>query len=237
MAELCEATCASLKACDSNDTCSSALEPCIMWGSNSLLFCAAMSTGLGKHDVSVQIVRRIDVPVREVMWAESGELVTIVSESSFYVLRYDRSAVEAFAETGEELPEDGIEDAFELLNEVAETVRTGGKHPHGLAFRLPSSQLRVRPFAMHHDHWNARVVTWHLIWHCAWASNQTITLFCFRKADMAMRTGGGFKLHESSNHPPYPVHVHPCAWQVCGLETVSSTTTAPGGSTTALEGR
>ncbi|KAK9807397.1 hypothetical protein WJX73_000390 [Symbiochloris irregularis] len=74
---------------------------------------------------TTKVVRRIDVPVREVMWAESGELVTIISDASFYVLRFDRSAVDAFAATGEDLPEDGIEEAFELLNEVSETVRTG----------------------------------------------------------------------------------------------------------------
>ena len=75
--------------------------------------------------VYAQVVRRIDVPVREVMWAESGELVTIVSQSSFFVLRFDRPALEAFAESGQEAPEEGVEDSFELLNEVSEVVRTG----------------------------------------------------------------------------------------------------------------
>ena len=37
----------------------------------------------------VQVVRRIDVPVRAVKWADSGELVALLSEASFYILSYD----------------------------------------------------------------------------------------------------------------------------------------------------
>ena len=37
-----------------------------------------------------QVVRRIDVPVRGVKWSDNGDLVAILSESSFYVLAYDR---------------------------------------------------------------------------------------------------------------------------------------------------
>jgi coatomer subunit beta' len=72
-------------------------------------------------------VRRIDVPVRDIKWSDSGELVAIISDTSFYVLRYAPEAVAAFLESGEEPDEDGIEDAFELLNEVSEHVRTGVK--------------------------------------------------------------------------------------------------------------
>jgi len=37
-----------------------------------------------------QPIRRIDVPVREVRWSDSGELVAILSDQSFYVLRFAR---------------------------------------------------------------------------------------------------------------------------------------------------
>lgn len=37
----------------------------------------------------MQVVRRIDVPVRVVKWSDSGELVALLSESSFYILAYD----------------------------------------------------------------------------------------------------------------------------------------------------
>ena len=71
----------------------------------------------------LQVVRRIEVTVRDVKWSEAGELVAILSDASFYVLSYDRDAVEAAAGTPQ--PEDGIEEAFDLLHEIPETVRTG----------------------------------------------------------------------------------------------------------------
>ncbi|KAL3136098.1 hypothetical protein ABBQ32_007120 [Trebouxia sp. C0010 RCD-2024] len=74
---------------------------------------------------SGKLIRRIDVPVRDIRWSDSGELVAIVSESSFYILRLDNQAVDAFLASGEEAEDDGLEDAFELLNEVSERVRTG----------------------------------------------------------------------------------------------------------------
>ena len=80
---------------------------------------------LQQGTVNVQVVRRIDVPCRDVMWNDSGEMVAILSESSFYVLRFDREAVDTAFESGSTIEEDGIEEAFELLNEVSEHVRTG----------------------------------------------------------------------------------------------------------------
>ena len=74
----------------------------------------------------LQLVRRIDVMVRDVRWSDSGELVAILAESSFYILRYDSGAVEQAREEGTANEEDGIEEAFELLSEVTERVRTGG---------------------------------------------------------------------------------------------------------------
>ena len=42
----------------------------------------------------VQVIRRIDVPPRDVKWSDNGELVALIGEASFYVLRFDRAAVE-----------------------------------------------------------------------------------------------------------------------------------------------
>ena len=58
-------------------------------------------------------------------WSDSGELVAIASESSFYILRYDAAATAAAFEAGNVDEGEGVEDAFELLTEVGETVRTG----------------------------------------------------------------------------------------------------------------
>ena len=78
-----------------------------------------------------QVIRRIDVPPRDIRWADSGELVALIGEASFYVLRYDRGAVEAALEAGggDDLDEDGIDDAFTMETETSEAVRTGARKP------------------------------------------------------------------------------------------------------------
>ena len=85
--------------------------------------------------LSVQLVRRIEVPAKDIKWSGGGDLVAIVGEASFYVLRCDRDAMAAALESGEQLDEDGIEDAFELQTETSEAVRTGERDHHGLLSR------------------------------------------------------------------------------------------------------
>jgi coatomer subunit beta' len=72
-----------------------------------------------------QVIRRIDVPAKDIRWSDSGELVAIIAEASFYVLRFNRDAVEEASASGAEFDEDGIDEAFELQTETSETVRTG----------------------------------------------------------------------------------------------------------------
>ncbi|VAI69856.1 unnamed protein product [Triticum turgidum subsp. durum] len=72
-----------------------------------------------------RLIRRIDVTVKNVYWADSGDLVAIASDTSFYILKYNRDVVAAYLEGGKPADEEGAEDAFELLHEVNERVRTG----------------------------------------------------------------------------------------------------------------
>lgn len=66
------------------------------------------------------------IPPQEIWWSENGELVTIGSDQSFYILRYNRELVDNYLASGEPVDEnEGIEDAFELLYEIGERVRTG----------------------------------------------------------------------------------------------------------------
>jgi len=64
-----------------------------------------------------------------VYWNESGELVVLACEDSFYVLRFNRDAVAAGAlATGElaaQIAEEGVETAFDLCHEIPEKLRTG----------------------------------------------------------------------------------------------------------------
>jgi coatomer subunit beta' len=75
--------------------------------------------------MTCSVVRRIDVECKAVYWSENGEQVVIAGEDTFYILRYDASALATALASGAELDDDGVEDSFELLHEVNEKVRTG----------------------------------------------------------------------------------------------------------------
>jgi len=71
------------------------------------------------------LVRRINVEARQVFWSTTNELVAVSTADSFYVLRFQREALDAALASGEPLGDDGIEDAFDVVAEISETVRTG----------------------------------------------------------------------------------------------------------------
>uniref|UniRef100_A0A804PHP7 Coatomer subunit beta' n=1 Tax=Zea mays TaxID=4577 RepID=A0A804PHP7_MAIZE len=75
--------------------------------------------------VECRLIRRIDVNVKNLYWADSGDLVTIASDTSFYILKYNRDVVSSHLDGGGSAAEEGVEDAFELLHEINERVRTG----------------------------------------------------------------------------------------------------------------
>lgn len=66
------------------------------------------------------MVRRIDVLPRSVFWSENGNLVCLACAENFYVLRYSAGALEAQLASGTPMPEDGLENAFEVVSEVQE---------------------------------------------------------------------------------------------------------------------
>lgn len=57
-------------------------------------------------------------------WSESGELVTLACNETFYVLRFSREAYNA-ALASVDVDDDGVESAFEVVCDINETVRTG----------------------------------------------------------------------------------------------------------------
>eukprot|EP00741_Cyanophora_paradoxa_P015643 tig00020903_g15100.t1 len=72
-----------------------------------------------------RLVRRIDVAAKQVFWSDNGQLVVITTDTSFYILKYDRELVSRVLEAGVQIPDDGIDSAFDLLHEVSDRVRTG----------------------------------------------------------------------------------------------------------------
>ncbi|WVQ76552.1 hypothetical protein IAR50_006222 [Cryptococcus sp. DSM 104548] len=71
-----------------------------------------------------QVVRRIEVDATAVSWSASGEKVVITAEDGFYVLAFDRDAYEARLASGEDVGDEGVEEAFDVIAEINETVKT-----------------------------------------------------------------------------------------------------------------
>lgn len=64
---------------------------------------------------SLELVRRIMIVPQKVYWSESGELLAICTEESFFILRYDQSSVDQAFEHKEDVEEDGVEAAFDVI--------------------------------------------------------------------------------------------------------------------------
>jgi len=83
-------------------------------------------SGLAFYDwESQELIRRIEIQPKSVYWSDNGELCCIATDESYFVLKYDSDVVLAAADNPEKVTEDGIEDAFDVLGEVGETVKTG----------------------------------------------------------------------------------------------------------------
>ncbi|EKM60052.1 uncharacterized protein PHACADRAFT_206262 [Phanerochaete carnosa HHB-10118-sp] len=70
------------------------------------------------------VVRRIDVDAKNIFWSGTGELVAVCGEDSYYVLRFDRDAYNAKLESGAEILDEGVEEAFDLVAEIPEGAKT-----------------------------------------------------------------------------------------------------------------
>jgi len=89
--------------------------------------------GLGGEDcicfydwASLQIVQRIDVAATNVLWSDTADLLAIITSDSFFVVRYNRSRVDAALEASQGvLGADGVDDAFSVLHEQADRIGTG----------------------------------------------------------------------------------------------------------------
>lgn len=74
---------------------------------------------------SGKLVRRVDVDVTQVVWSDTGDLVAIIGEETFYVLKYDRDAFHTALSDGSISEEDGVEESFEVVQDISDSVRTG----------------------------------------------------------------------------------------------------------------
>ncbi|KAF9554871.1 coatomer protein [Agrocybe pediades] len=72
-----------------------------------------------------EVVRRIEVDAKNIFWSGTNSLVAIASDDSFYVLRFDRDAYNERIEEGAEITDEGVEEAFEVVAEISDSVKTG----------------------------------------------------------------------------------------------------------------
>ena len=50
----------------------------------------------------------------QVYWSDSGELVAVAADDTFYILRYNAEGVQEAMATNQGIDEDGVEAAFEV---------------------------------------------------------------------------------------------------------------------------
>uniref|UniRef100_A0A336LNK6 Coatomer subunit beta' n=1 Tax=Culicoides sonorensis TaxID=179676 RepID=A0A336LNK6_CULSO len=84
------------------------------------------SSGLTFYDwENLELIRRIEVQPRHIFWNESGSLVCLATEDSYFILSVNTEMVQAAIEAKQPLGDDGLEEAFDVLGEVNEVVKTG----------------------------------------------------------------------------------------------------------------
>lgn len=84
--------------------------------------------GLALYDwETIELIRRIEVDATNVFWSESGDQLCISTEENFFILKYFPDIVQLGREneSDEYISEDGHENAFDVIADISEVVRTG----------------------------------------------------------------------------------------------------------------
>jgi coatomer subunit beta' len=68
---------------------------------------------------TVTSVVKVQLTPWKVYWSESGELVCLACEDTFYILRFSRENFVAAVQAGE-VEDDGVEAAFEVITDINE---------------------------------------------------------------------------------------------------------------------
>ncbi|KEP67192.1 UNVERIFIED_CONTAM: COPI protein, putative [Hammondia hammondi] len=98
-----------------------------LWGGALLALKASDESFVCFYDwEACRLIRRIDVVgVQQVHWSPSGFFVALFTSDKVYILRHDKFAVMAANAAQAREEEGGIEIAFELVDQVAETAGSG----------------------------------------------------------------------------------------------------------------
>lgn len=73
---------------------------------------------------TTKLIRRVDESPKFVEWSDSGELLALVTDTGFFVLKFNAAEVtEHLSNNPAEVGDDGLDIAFDLVEEVDERVR------------------------------------------------------------------------------------------------------------------
>lgn len=98
---------------------------------------------------SGNLVKRIDVDAKDIIWSDNGELVMIINkdhetdsaeEANAYALLFNKDVYDEAVSAGS-IDEDGVEDAFDVLYEVSEGITSGKWVGDVFIFTTPTNRL------------------------------------------------------------------------------------------------
>ncbi|RHW74153.1 beta prime COP protein [Trypanosoma brucei equiperdum] len=72
---------------------------------------------------TLSFIRQIDESPKAVQWTENGEFVAIVTDSAFFTLRFNSDDVVDYFDAHDSTPEEGLDFAFEVVEEVMESAK------------------------------------------------------------------------------------------------------------------
>nr|CCC46795.1 putative beta prime cop protein [Trypanosoma vivax Y486] len=72
---------------------------------------------------TLSVICRIEECPKTVVWSPNGERFAVVTDSAFFTLRFDSGAVEEYLEAHGKTSEDGLDFAFEVVDEVSESAK------------------------------------------------------------------------------------------------------------------
>ncbi|EPY20682.1 beta prime cop protein [Strigomonas culicis] len=91
--------------------------------------------------ITISVVRQIDERPESVQWNPSGELVALATESSVFILLYNGAAVNAHLQAQGTHDEDGLDFAFDLVEQLDEKVKSISWIGDSLIYVSQSSRL------------------------------------------------------------------------------------------------
>lgn len=72
-----------------------------------------------------RVIRRVQLVPTKVFWSDSGDVVILANEQSYFILRFNKVLVNKYLEQNVEVSEEGIDDAFIFEKEVSECIKSG----------------------------------------------------------------------------------------------------------------